>query len=259
MTLHHPIALALSSLLLAACSLAHGGSLAYEVVERKPLSRDYFTQGLEFVDGDLLLSSGLYGKSLLVRLDADDLSVKDQHKLDRRIFAEGLTVLGDEVFQLTWRNRAMLVYQLDDFQPRRIMKISGEGWGLTNDGESLIYSDGSHNLFFISPASGEVTQTLPVTDNGAPVARLNELEWIAGEVWANVWGTDRIVIINPDTGKVRASLDLDGLLPVSERRMGTDVLNGIAHDKRDGAIWITGKRWPWLYRIEVTALPEESR
>ena len=206
----------------------------------------------------LLLSSGLYGKSLLVRLDFNDLAPKNERKLDARIFAEGLTVLRDEIFQLTWRNRTMLVYRQDDLQPLRTIAIPGQGWGLTNDGESLIYSDGSHRLFFITPSSGDITRTLAVTRDGAPVHRLNELEWIDGEIWANVWGSDSIVVISPDSGEVRATLDLRGLLPASDRRAGTDVLNGITRDPTNGAIWVTGKRWPWLYRLELKPSPEES-
>lgn len=256
---HRCQAALLGVLLLAMHAAGAAESLHYRVVDQKPLSRDYFTQGLEIVDGQLYLSSGLYGKSRLLRMRFDDLAVQADRKLDARLFAEGVTVLGDEVFQLTWRSRALLVYRREGLAPARLMRISGQGWGLTNDGASLFYSDGSHRLFVMAPDTGAITRTIEVTQNGAPVSRLNELEWIDGEIWANVWRSDRIVIIRPDTGEVRASIDLSGLLPASERRADTDVLNGIARDPATGAVWITGKRWPWLYRIEVTASRPDSR
>jgi glutamine cyclotransferase len=250
----------LLSVLLLLAQLASGGEpLPYTVVEKKPLSRDYFTQGLEIVDGQLYLSSGLYGKSRLLRMEFADLAVQTERKLDARLFAEGVTVLGDEVFQLTWRSGALLVYRRADLAPARLLRIPGQGWGITNDGASLFYSDGSHRLYVMAPDTGQVTRTIEVTENGEPVARLNELEWVDGEIWANVWRSDRIVIIRPESGKVRASIDLAGLLPASERRAGTDVLNGIARDPASGALWVTGKRWPWLYRIEVTASKADSR
>lgn len=258
-TNHSIHATLLSALLLLVSIAGSGEPLSYTVVEKKPLSREYFTQGLEIVDGQLYLSSGLYGKSRLLRMDFADLAVQAERKVDARLFAEGLTVLDDEVFQLTWRSGVMLVYRRADLAPSRLVRIPGQGWGITNNGDALFYSDGSHRLYVMAADTGEITRTIEVTENGRPVARLNELEWVEGEIWANVWRSDRIVIIRPESGEVRASIDLAGLLPASERRAGTDVLNGIARDPASGAIWITGKRWPWLYRIEVTASQPDSR
>lgn len=229
-----------------------------EVLDSRPQPRDHFVQGLEIAGGDLYVSSGLYGHSRLLRYDFNTGKLKNRINLNRRFFAEGVTVLGEEVFQLTWRNRRMLVYDRTSLTPQRQVSLPGEGWGLTNDGGALIYSDGSHRLFWMDPTSGRRLQTLNVTEAGVPVTRLNELEWIDGQIWANVWRTDRIVVIDPTTGSVTASIDLTDILPIKERTPDTGVLNGIARNPADGGIWITGKRWPLMYRIEVLPTKENS-
>ena len=223
----------------------------YRVVDKKPQSRDTFVQGLEIVDGQLYVSSGGYGESRVRRFDFASGELDSERGVNPRLFAEGLTVLGDRLYLLTWRSRNLLVYNRADLTPVQRMQIPGEGWGLTNDGEQLIYGDGSDRLYFVSPGEHRITRTLRVTENGAPLTRLNELEWIDGRIWANIWQTDRIVIIDPTDGTVEASVDLKGLLPMVERRSDTDVLNGIARNPADGGIWVTGKNWPWLYRIEL--------
>jgi glutaminyl-peptide cyclotransferase len=223
----------------------------YRVLERRPQPRENFVQGLQIVDGDLYVSTGNYGESRLLRYDFADGHLEAERPLDPRLFGEGLVVVGDLVFQLTWRARLALVYEREDFKPRAWFRLPGQGWGLTYDGEHLIYSDGSDQLHFLDPSTGQHLHSVAVRSNGQPVPRLNELEWIDGKVWANVWGSDEIVIIDPESGTVTARLDLAGLLPDSDRQPGTDVLNGIARDPADGAIWVTGKRWPWLYRIEL--------
>jgi glutamine cyclotransferase len=223
----------------------------YRVLERKPQPRANFVQGLQIVDGDLFVSTGNYGQSRLLRYDLGNGDLKLARPLDPRLFGEGLTVVGDRVYQLTWRARLMLIYDRDSFEPRAWFRLPGQGWGLTYDGEHLIYSDGSDQLHFLDPATGRHSRSVAVRAGGRPVFRLNELEWINGQVWANVWERDEIVIIDPSSGTVTARVDLTGLLPESDRRPGTDVLNGIARDPADDAIWVTGKRWPWLYRIEL--------
>jgi glutamine cyclotransferase len=223
----------------------------YKIIEKKVQARDSWVQGLEIVDGQLYVSSGLYGKSRLQRYNFDSGELDLERTLDPRLFAEGLTVLGDRLYQLTWRSRLLLVYREDDLTGIERMRIPGEGWGLTNNGRQLIYSDGSDRLYYLSPTEHRISHAINVTEAGRPVRNLNELEWIDGRIWANVWQTDRIVIINPADGKVEASIDLKGLLPVLERRADTDVLNGIARNPADGGIWVTGKHWPWLYRIEL--------
>ena len=229
-----------------------------KVVDKKPQSRDNFVQGLEILGEHLYVSTGGYGSSRLLRYRFADGRLDKGGTLRRDIFAEGLTILGDVVYQLTWRNGIMLTYSTETLQPTGAMPIIGEGWGLSNDGSSLIVSNGSEHLSFLSPRTGENLRSITVTENGHPVTRLNELEWIDGNIWANIWQTDRIVIINPRDGKVSASIDLRGLLPAAERQQGTDVLNGIARNPADGSIWVTGKRWPWLYRIELQAVPPQQ-
>lgn len=231
------------------------------VVDQKPLSREHFVQGLEIAEGMLYLSTGHYGKSHLLRYRFDDLALESGRKLNRSVFAEGLTVLGEHIYQLTWRNKLLFVYDKATLEPVRAMPLAGQGWGLTNNGETLIYTDGGAQLHFMAPESGKILRSVTVRERGKPLSKLNELEWIEGRIWANVWLTDRIVIINPDDGEVTGSIDLSGLLPASERRENTDVLNGIAYDQRnirDKAVWVTGKRWPWLYRIEIIDTPTAS-
>ena len=225
--------------------------LEFKVTGRKPQDRSYFVQGLEIHDGQMYLSSGNYGQSRLVRYDFDSGQPNASRSLHPRLFAEGLTVLDGKVYQLTWRERIVLVYNQQDLKLLEYFRIPGEGWGMTNNGSDIIYSDGSDQLHYLSRDSHSITRSIKVTENGKAVRQINELEWIDGKIWANIWRADRILIIDPESGKVTASIDLSGLLPDAERRAGTDVLNGIARDSRGGDIWVTGKRWPWQYRIET--------
>ena len=230
----------------------------FKVLDRKPQSRDNFVQGLEIVGNHLYLSSGLYGQSRLRRYDFDSGELLLERPLDPRLFAEGVTVLNGKVYQLTWRAGIGLIYQQADLTPQQLFRVPGEGWGITNNGKQLIYSDGSHLLHFVDPATMTLERSLAVREYDVPLPFLNELEWVDGRVWANVWRSNRLVIIDPDSGEVEASVNLEGLLPLEEYQEGTDVLNGIAHDRRDGGIWVTGKRWPWLYRIERVPLREDQ-
>jgi len=244
---------ALLALTLVSATTSVAEQYGYKVVDRKPQSRDTWVQGLEIIDDQLYVSSGGYGKSVLRRFDFASGELDSERKVNPRVFAEGLTVLGNKLYLLTWKSRNLLIYNKEDLSPLQRMQIPGEGWGLTNDGEQLVYSDGSDRLYFVAPDQHRITRVLQVTENGRPVARLNELEWIDGRIWANVWQTDRIVIINPGDGVVEASVDLRDLLPLPERRSDTDVLNGIARNPADGGIWVTGKKWPWIYRIELVS------
>lgn len=214
-------------------------------------SRGNFVQGLQIVDGHLYVSTGQYGRSQLLRYHMADGSLDLGRPLDPRLFGEGLTVMGDKIYQLTWKSKIALIYNKTDLKGLKWFRIAGEGWGITNNGKELIYSDGSDKLHFLSPETLQINHSIAVTGNGEKIDRLNELEWIDGKIWANIWASNRIVIIDPHSGNVSASIDLQGLLPDNERRPDTDVLNGIAQDPADGTIWVTGKRWPWLYQIEL--------
>jgi glutamine cyclotransferase len=246
--------LLLTGLLLPALAAQAAQPLTYTVADQKALPRDNFVQGLEVDGNTLLLSSGGYGESRLRRYALDSGALLAEYELPKQWFAEGVTRWEDYLYQLTWRARRLLVYRADTLQPVRSLSLPGEGWGITHSDTHLIYSDGSHRLHFISPESERILHSVAVTMNNKPVTRLNELEWIAGRIWANVWLTDRIVIIDPDSGNVEYYLDMKGLLPATERQRNTDVLNGIAYDNRNGNIWVTGKRWPWMYRI-IPAFP----
>ena len=224
-----------------------------KVLEKKPHDRANYVQGLEIHDGLLYVSAGEYGKSRLLRYHLDTMALQVERRLNPRLFAEGLTVFGEHIYQLTWRERMMLVFSRDEMKVLEWYPIPGLGWGLTNNGNELIYTDGSDRLMFIDPAKRTTVRTVAVTENDRPLGHINELEWIDGKIWANVYQTDRIVIIDPDSGVVEASIDLSGLLPAVERRPDTNVLNGIARNPADGAIWVTGKKWPWLYRIELVS------
>lgn len=228
------------------------------VIEQKIQPRNNFVQGLEILDGYLYVSAGHYGESRLLRYRFPDGQLDATRYLDEDFFAEGLTIMGDNVYQLTWRNRAMLVYRKSDLEFKHGLPLKGEGWGLTNNGTQLIYGDGSANLYFMSPDTARISRSITVTEQGRPVTLLNELEWVDGAIWANIWHSDRIVIIDPDSGEVTASINLQGLLPATEYRPRTDVLNGIARNPADGSIWVTGKYWPWLYRIELQPAVEFS-
>lgn len=227
----------------------------YRVTAKLPQPRENFVQGLQILDGQIYVSTGLRGQSRLLRYRLSDGSLIDGRPVDSRLFAEGLTVLGQRIYQLTWTSGYVLVYNKSDLQGIEYFRIPGQGWGLTHNGKDLIYSDGSHRLHYLSPQSKTITHSIEVMENGLPVPALNELEWIDGQIWANVFKTDRIVVINPTTGEVTASINLHGLFPAEQRGELQDFLNGIAQNPDDKSIWVTGKRWPWIYQIELLETP----
>lgn len=241
---------------IAAIAKTGPDAYTYRVVDQQPQSRELFTQGLEIHENRLYVSSGKYGKSKLLRYTLPSGQLDTAVSLSRNFFAEGLTVLNQHVYQLTWRAKKMLIYRKPDLKLRGSHTLPGDGWGLTNDGTSLIYSDGSATLRVMDPDNGVITRSFQVREGGKLLPRLNELEWVNGAIWANVWLTNRIVVIDPDSGNVTATINLDRLLPKHEQIAGTDVLNGIAFDKSNGAVWVTGKHWPWRYRIEL--VPEAN-
>jgi glutamine cyclotransferase len=223
----------------------------YDVVGSAPHDPKAFLQGLVWYDGGFYESDGLFGESSLRRVAYPSGEVVKKIDVPREHFAEGLAMVGDKLIQLTWRSQKGFIYDRDSFNLLGEFPYTTEGWGLTYDGTSLIMSDGSASLFFLDPDSYQVTRTVPVTMGGRPVPELNELEWIKGEVWANVWMTDMIVRIDPSSGQVVGVLDMTGLLP-TPRQDEDDVLNGIAYDADGDHTYVSGKRWPLLFEIRLS-------
>lgn len=231
----------------------------YRVLQSFPHDPGAFTQGLVIADGVLYEGTGLNGRSSLRRVDLATGTVLQSRLLPAQYFGEGIAVLGERIFQLTWRSGVGLVYDHASFALLQTLSYPAEGWGLTTDGTHLIASDGSASLRFLDPETFTEVRRLAVTDQGRPVARLNELEYVAGQILANVWQTERIAIIEPASGRVSGWLDLSGLLSDEERGRGVDVLNGIAFDSHSGRLYVTGKLWPRLFAIEpVPPLPQSG-
>jgi glutamine cyclotransferase len=224
---------------------------SYDVTRTYPHDRGAFTQGLVYEDGALFESTGLYGSSSLRKVDLETGNVLKKIDIPRDYFAEGLALYQSQAIQLTWQTRIGFVYNQETFQLNGNFSYSGEGWGLTHDGQSLIMSDGTDQIRFLDPQTYQVRRTIRVQDRNVGVQRLNELEYIDGEIWANVWLTDRIVRFSPDSGRVSAWIDLTGLLPATDRLPTTDVLNGIAYDTTTKRIFVTGKNWPKLFEIRL--------
>ena len=223
----------------------------YRIVNIYPHDPDAYTQGLIFRDGFLYESTGLNGKSTLRKVRLETGEAVQQHRLDRVYFGEGLTEWKGELIQLTWRSQVVFVYDLASLAPRRTLAYPGEGWGLTHDGKALILSDGSAQLRFLDPATLHELERVTVVDGKVPVKELNELEYVGGEVLANVWHTNRIARIAPQTGRVTGWIDLRGLLSPVYRLDPEAVLNGIAYDAARKRLFVTGKLWPKLFEIQI--------
>lgn len=241
--------LILSLLALCACSQAQVRQYSYKVVKEYPHDVAAYTQGLFFHGGKLYETTGQYGTSTIRTVDLATGKPIVEKKLNRKYFGEGSVILGKDLYVLTWTNKVAFRYDAATLSYKQTVSYPREGWGLTTDGNQLIASDGSAHLYFMD-ADMKLQKKLPVTMNGRPLRNLNELEWIDGKVWANVYMTDMIVMINPSTGKVEGALDCTGLLPDDLYTSATDVLNGIAIDAA-GHIFVTGKNWPKLYQIEL--------
>jgi glutamine cyclotransferase len=223
----------------------------YRVVHAWPHDPEAFTQGLVYRNGELLESTGLYGQSTLREVNLESGKTVKKISLKGEFFGEGLAVVGTRAFQLTWQNHKGFVYNADSFANEGEFSYSGEGWGLTSDGRLLVLSDGTDEIRFIDPASFQVVRTIRVLLDGHPLGSLNELEWVRGEIFANVWQTDEIVRVDPQTGRVLGVIDLYGLLAPSERGPETDVLNGIAFDPALDRLFVTGKRWPKIFEVRL--------
>jgi glutamine cyclotransferase len=223
----------------------------YSLVRTYPHDPDAYCQGLVYQDGFLYEGTGKRGESTLRKVELETGKVVQQHKLDERLFGEGITIWNDQIIQLTWTSRQAIVYDLATFREKRRFSYQGEGWGLTHNGHSLIMSDGTATLRFLDPRTFEVQRLLVVRDGSRRVDKLNELEYVEGEIYANVWYDDRIARISPRTGQVIGWLDLSGIYPQSQRPNEDAVLNGIAYDQKQHRLFVTGKDWPHLYEIRL--------
>jgi glutamine cyclotransferase len=222
-----------------------------EVVNIFDHQTDAYTQGLQFVDGLLWEGTGEYGSSRLQYTDLATGKSRVVATLPKEHFGEGITLLGDKIYQLTWQNGVMHIYDRKSYKRLEQRHYKGEGWGLTTDGQWLYMSDGTPDIRVLDPKTLEVKRRICVICNGTSLPYLNELEWIDGKIWANVYTLDQIVIINPESGVVEKFIDLGGILPQSERTVTTDVLNGIAYDSENGRIFVTGKNWSKMFEIRL--------
>ena len=222
----------------------------YTIVNIYPHDTGAFTEGLVYADDFLYESTGLNGNSTLRKVEVETGRTLQLVSLDPDFFGEGITLFQDRIIQLTWLSQAGFVYDKDTFALRQEFTYQGEGWGITNDGTRLIMSNGTATLTFLDPNTFKVTGTVQVKDGDALVSNLNELEYVNGDVYANVWYEDRIAIINPQTGHVKGWLNLTGLYGAVNADPD-DVLNGIAYDAHSERLFVTGKRWAQLFEIKL--------
>ena len=221
-----------------------------EIVKEYPHMRDAYTQGLFFHGGKLYESNGQYGKSSFRILDIESGKALQSFNFNKKYFIEGSVILGDKLYILTWESKVAFIYDAKTLEYESSWSYPREGWGLTTDGKQLIASDGTSKLFFMDEKFN-VKKTVNVKLEGRPIRYINELEYIDGKVWANIYMTDLILIIDPDSGNVEGSIDCSGLLPDKLRDKTTDVLNGIARNPSDGKIYLTGKNWPRMYEVKI--------
>ncbi|MBT8147542.1 MAG: glutaminyl-peptide cyclotransferase [Gammaproteobacteria bacterium] len=232
--------------------LAQTPVYGYEVINRYPHAPSAYTQGLRYHEGVMYEGTGRNGQSMLKKYRLEDGQVLQSKRLSDRYFGEGIEIVGDRVFQLTWQAHMVFVYDLESFEQLNTFYNPTEGWGLTYDGQELILSDGSSNLYFIDPENFVTTRKVEVKLDGNPVSSLNELEYIDGEVWANIWQTDFIVRVDPMSGVVNSLVNLTGLSDRTERSERDAVLNGIAYDAEQDRLFVTGKLWSDLFEIRLT-------
>ncbi len=224
----------------------------YKVVHTYPHDKNAFTQGLVYDNGELFEGTGEESGSSLREVELETGKVKRQHDLDPSLFGEGIALYHDRIYEVTWRNKVGFVYNKSDFKLINKIYYPTEGWGLTTIDDKIVLSDGTNVLYFYEPDMFTVISKIEVYDNEKKRDSLNELEYINGEIWANIWYNDHIARIDPKTGKVLGYINLKGILPASDRDENTDVLNGIAYDDKGKRIFVTGKRWPKLFEIKVT-------
>lgn len=228
---------------------------SYQIINTYPHDISAFTEGFVFHNGYFYEGTGLNGKSSLRKVEIETGIVLQQIDLQTKYFGEGITVFNDKIFQLTWLSKIGFIYQLSNFDSLAKFSYNSEGWGLTNDDSSLIMSDGSATLHYLDPLTLEQTKMIEVRATDNPVYNVNELEYIEGRIFANIWLTDWIVIIDPTNGRITGRIDMSGLLDPVDRLPNTDVLNGIAYDPDQKRLFVTGKRWPKVFEIELVPKP----
>ena len=224
----------------------------YQVVGTFPHDPAAFTQGLVYLKGVFFETTGLNGRSSLRRVDYQTGRVLQKSDLPSEYFGEGMTIIGDRIFQITWQNQKGFVYNLSSFAVEKEFTYTGEGWGLTTDGHVLILSDGTNTLRFLDPTTFKVLRTISVFDHGQQLRMLNELEYVKGEIYANVWQTNTVVRIDPANGQLLGTIDFSGLLSPDDYRLHPDVLNGIAYDATGDRLFVTGKLWPKLLEVRLS-------
>lgn len=246
-----------TALVIACLSCSTGaGQAEYDIVRQLPHDTDAYTQGLVYSAGKIYESTGRLGYSQVRILDAATGAVEANVALPADRFGEGLALLNGKLYQLTWKTQVGYVYDASTLALQDSFNYAGEGWGLTTDGTSLIMSDGTSNLRVLDPGTFDVTREVTVTDDGLPLSQINELEYIDGQLYANIYQSDWIVQIDPNTGEVLDWIDLAGILPADQRTAGIDVLNGIAFDPGTGHLYVTGKLWPSMFEIRLHGLIE---
>lgn len=230
----------------------------YEIVNTFKHDADAFTQGLVFQNGFLYESTGQKGRSTLRKVELESGKVLQKHDLANSYFGEGMTILGDKVYQITWQESTAFVYDLNDFKLLKEFKYAGDGWGLTNDGKNLYHSDGTHVIRVVNPENFETIRTVVVLDeSGKPLLDINELEYVKGEIWANIWHSEgigkpnHIARIDPNSGKLLGWINLDGISPEDVHRDSENTLNGIAYDETTDRIFVTGKKWKRLFEVKI--------
>jgi glutaminyl-peptide cyclotransferase len=231
----------------------------YQVVHAYPHDPNAFTQGLEYRAGYLYEGTGLKGRSSLRKVQLETGKVLQEIDIAPQYFGEGITVLNQKIMELTWQAETGFVYDQSTFRRLQTYNYPGEGWGLANDGQNIYMSDGTAQIRIWDPLTLQEKRRITVHDAGRPVLNLNELEWVRGEIYSNIWQTDRIARISPVDGRVLGWIDMAGILPASERTGNEDVLNGIAYDVLGNRLFVTGKLWPKLFEIKVAPLHRKNR
>jgi glutamine cyclotransferase len=227
-------------------------TISYNIVNVYPHDTSSYTQGLQWHNGFLYEGTGLEGQSRLMKVNLKDGQPIQKISIDKSLFGEGITIIHDKIYQLTWKNNIVFVYDLATLKKLKEFHWDHDGWGLTNNGKELLISTGGNNIYFVDPETFKILNTISVNSNYGPLGDINELEYVNGKIYANIYGSDYIAVINPETGSVEAKLDFTGLLQKSGKTYSnSDVLNGIAFDSTKNSFYITGKKWPALFEVKL--------